>query len=70
MKTDYAIIPKNWNGIEIQSIQPARAPLPITGTGYRLHFIHRNNVDHMGRSKPMSNHGSPRSRIRSALRLI
>ena len=70
MKTDYAIIHKNWNGIEIEirwnadyvafddggsmahleieSISPARAPLPITETGYRSHFIHRSNVDHMG----------------------
>lgn len=70
MKTDYAIIHKNWNGIEIEirwiadyvsfddgqsmahleveSVKPARAPLPITETGYRSHFINRSNVDHMG----------------------
>lgn len=70
MKTDYAIIHKNWNGIEIeirwiadyckfddgqsmahlevQSIKPDRAPLPITETGYRSHFIFRNEVEHMG----------------------
>ena len=70
MKTDYAIIRKNWNGIEfeirwiadyvsfddgqsmahleIESISPARAPLPITETGYRSHFTNRCNVDHMG----------------------
>lgn len=70
MKTDYAIIHKNWNGIEIeirwiadycafddgqsmahlevQSIKPERAPLPITETGYRSHFIFRSEVEHMG----------------------
>lgn len=70
MKTDYAIIHKNWNGIEIEirwnadhlifddgqsmahleieSIQPARAPLPITETGYRSHFLMRAHVDHVG----------------------
>jgi len=70
MKTDYAIIHKNWNGIEIEirwiadyvsfddgqsmahleveSVKPKHAPLPITETGYRSHFIHRTNVDHMG----------------------
>lgn len=69
-KADYAIIHKNWNGIEIEirwiadyvsfddgqsmahleveSVKPARAPLPITETGYRSHFINRSNVDHMG----------------------
>ena len=70
MKTDYAIIHKNWNGIEIEirwiadyvsfddgqsmahleveSVKPARAPLPITETGYRSHFIFRNEVERMG----------------------
>ena len=70
MKTDYAIIHKNWNGIEIEirwnadyvafddgnsmahlevmSLKPERAPLPITETGYRSHFIFRNEVEHMG----------------------
>lgn len=70
MKTDYAIIHRNWNGIEIeirwnadyvafddgesmahlevQSINPARAPLPITETGYRSHFIPRSSVDALG----------------------
>ena len=66
MKTDYAIIHKNWNGIEIEirwiadyvsfddgqsmahleveSVKPARAPLPITETGYRSHFIHPDEL--------------------------
>ena len=70
MKTDYAIIHKYWNGIEIEirwiadyvsfddgqsmahleveSVNPARAPLPITETGYRSHFINRSNVDQLG----------------------
>ena len=70
MKTDYAIIHKNWNGIEIEirwiadylafddgnsmahlevmSLKPERAPLPITETGYRSHFIFRSEVERMG----------------------
>jgi hypothetical protein len=74
MKTDYAIIRKNWNGpngqieieirwiadyvsfddgqsmahLEVESVKPKHAPLPITETGYRSHFINRINVDHMG----------------------
>jgi hypothetical protein len=69
-KRDWAIIYKNWNGIEIEirwiadyvsfddgqsmahleveSVKPKHAPLPITETGYRSHFINRSNVDHMG----------------------
>lgn len=34
--------------LEIESISPARAPLPITTTGYRSHFINRDNVEQMG----------------------
>jgi hypothetical protein len=34
--------------LEVESVKPARAPLPITETGYRSHFINRSNVDHMG----------------------
>lgn len=34
--------PSKWGGaiahLEIQSIRPDRAPLPITSTGYRSHF--------------------------------
>ena len=70
MNTDYAIIHKKWNGIEIEirwnadyvafddgnsmahlevmSLKPERAPLPITETGYRSHFIFRNEVERMG----------------------
>ena len=70
MKTDYAIIHKNWNGIEIEirwiadyisfddgrsmahleveSLKPAHAPLPITETGYRSHFLMRLHVDQVG----------------------
>lgn len=70
MKSDYAIIHKNWNGIEIeirwnadylafddgrslahlevQSIKPPRAPLPITETGYRSHFIEVDEVENFG----------------------
>ena len=70
MQNDYAIIHKNWNGIEIEirwnadyvsfddggtmahleieSISPARSPLPISETGYRSHFIHTQEVDGFG----------------------
>jgi len=70
MKTDYTIIRKNWNGIEIEirwnadylafegcpdmahleieSLSPKRAPLPMTETGYRSHFIHADEVEQMG----------------------
>lgn len=34
--------------LEVESVKPARAPLPITETGYRSHFINRSSVDHMG----------------------
>jgi len=67
MNIDYAIIRKNWNGIEIEirwnadylafegrpdmghleieSLSPRRAPLPMTETGYRSHFIEADEVD-------------------------
>jgi hypothetical protein len=70
MNTDYAIIRKNWDGIEIEirwnpdylafegrpdmahleieSIRPARAPLPMTETGYRSHFIQPDEVERFG----------------------
>jgi hypothetical protein len=70
MQTDYVIIHRIWNGIEIEirwqpdychfddgrsmahleveSINPKRAPLPITSTGYRSHFIHAADVEIMG----------------------
>jgi len=70
MKTDYAIIRKKWNGIEIEirwnadylafegcpdmahleieSLSPPRAPLPMTETGYRSHFIHAEEVERIG----------------------
>ncbi len=31
--------------LEIRSIAPERAPLPITETGYRSHFLHITNMD-------------------------
>lgn len=31
--------------LEIRSIAPERAPLPITETGYRSHFIHTADID-------------------------
>lgn len=36
------LVPRSWGGViahlEIESIQPPRAPLPITETGYKSHF--------------------------------
>ncbi len=68
--SDYAIIHKSWNGIEIEirwnpdhlafddgtgmahleieSIKPSRAPLPMTETGYRSHFTPRSDVYRYG----------------------
>lgn len=34
--------------LEIRSIAPERAPLPITETGYRSHFLHAEEVDQAG----------------------
>lgn len=43
----------NWSGtgvdhIEVRSIRPERAALPITETGYRSHFLHGENLEHHG----------------------
>lgn len=43
--------PLKWNIIahlEIQSIHPARAPLPITETGYRSHFHQPGTIEALG----------------------
>ena len=70
MATDYTIMRKRWNGIEIEirwqsdyvvlddgrsmahleieSVNPKRAPLPITATGYHSQFIHAAEVNGMG----------------------
>lgn len=34
--------------LEIRSIKPERAPLPITETGYRSHFLHPGEIDLLG----------------------
>lgn len=34
--------------LEVRSIDPPRSPLPITETGYRSHFLHREEVDEAG----------------------
>lgn len=34
--------------LEIESIQPPRAPLPITETGYKSHFHHCGTVEANG----------------------
>lgn len=43
--------PLKWNVIahlEIRSISPARAPLPITSTGYRSHFHQPGTIEALG----------------------
>jgi hypothetical protein len=43
--------PRKWNAIahlEIRSIAPAGAPLPITSTGYRSHFHECGTVEANG----------------------
>jgi hypothetical protein len=34
--------------LEVQSIHPERAPLPITGTGYRSHFHQPGTIEALG----------------------
>lgn len=34
--------------LEIQAVEPERAPLPITETGYRSHFLARGIVEEAG----------------------
>ncbi len=34
--------------LEIKTINPDRAPLPFTETGYRSHFIHPVEIEHEG----------------------
>ncbi len=34
--------------LQIETIEPARAPLPITKTGYRSHFIPKDLVEQAG----------------------
>lgn len=44
-------VPNMWNTIawiEVRSIAPEHAPLPITQTGYRLHFHPIGTVEAMG----------------------
>ncbi|WP_250890510.1 hypothetical protein [Sphingobium nicotianae] len=44
--------PHKWGGViahlEIRSIKPERAPLPITGTGYLSHFHQPRTVEALG----------------------
>jgi hypothetical protein len=42
LKPDYF---KDVAHLEIRSIAPERAPLPITEIGYRSHFFHTNDID-------------------------
>jgi hypothetical protein len=34
--------------LQVRSVAPERAPLPITETGYRSHFVHPNDVEAVG----------------------
>ncbi len=34
--------------LEIETLEPTRAPLPITETGYRSHFISKNIIKQAG----------------------
>lgn len=43
--------PRKWGvtaHLEIESIHPERAPLPITGTGYRSHFHQSGTIEARG----------------------
>ena len=43
--------PRKWGvtaHLEVESIRPERAPLPITGTGYRSHFHQPGTVEANG----------------------
>ena len=43
--------PRRWGVIDhldIRSVMPERAPLPITGTGYRSHFMQPGTIDTHG----------------------
>ncbi len=35
--------------LQVRSVAPQRAPLPITETGYRSHFVHPDEVNEFGR---------------------
>lgn len=34
--------------VEIRTLMPEKAPLPITETGYRSHFTPKGNIDEYG----------------------
>ena len=43
--------PRRWSIIdhlEIHSVRPERAPLPITNTGYKSHFMQPGTIDALG----------------------
>ena len=37
--------------LEIRTIDPEKAPLPITDTGYKSHFVDEKHIDHYGGSQ-------------------
>lgn len=34
--------------LQLRSVEPLRAPLPVTETGYRSHFINRDQIAELG----------------------
>jgi hypothetical protein len=49
MTHGYQITRTNWRGITLEiRFAPKRAPLPITGTGYRSHFTAEAEIAHWG----------------------
>lgn len=34
--------------LELATLEPLRAPIPVTETGYRSHFVDRETIDEMG----------------------
>lgn len=34
--------------LQVETLDPLRAPLPITATGYRSHFIPKDMIEHSG----------------------
>lgn len=55
--------------LEIEAIDPARSPLPMTETGYRSHFTQAIAIDEAGGPSPSSRHGSRRKPASAAGRI-
>lgn len=51
IEIEIVFTPRRWSVIDhldIRSVRPERAPLPITGTGYRSHFMQPGTIDAHG----------------------